>query len=61
MDKLLTGAIITMIVSIFLELAFGLWFFGLIWGSLLALVIVQWDNFVEILRLIKDGLTNKKL
>ena len=61
MDKLLTGAIITMIVSIFLELTFGLWFFGLIWGSLLALVIVQWDNFVEILRLIKDGLTNKKL
>lgn len=60
MDKFLTGAIVAMIVSIAFELVFGLWFFGLVWGSLLGLVVAQFDNFMELLCLIKEGLTKKK-
>jgi len=49
-----------MIVSISFELVFGLWFFGLIWGTLPGLVVAEFNNFVELLRLIRDGFTNKK-
>ena len=60
MDKFLTGVIVTLIVAIILELLFGLWFFGLVWGSLLGLVVAQFDNLMELLCLIKDGLTKSK-
>jgi hypothetical protein len=60
MDKFLTGVIVTLIVAILFELVFGLWFFGLVWGSLLGLVVAQFDNFMELLCLIKDGLTKSK-